>query len=293
MKSTSACLTCHVQQAQRILNKFIDNEEEKWVILSKILNDLSKTKYGLKPIDISEEMYTKIETYLKINDIFYYEKKKSNEIALKLYDTFKLRILESSDPLYEAAKLAVSGNLVDFGAMPDSLEFLISKVSEIWNEPFSIDDFEDFKFKLLNSNTLLYLVDNAGEIVFDKLFIDIMKTFNKNLHIAVAVKGKPIINDATLEDAKQIEIDRFAKIIDTGLKTPGTSISKATEEFRKAFFEYEIVLSKGQGNFEGLSDEKRENLYFALVAKCDVISKFIGVEKNSKIFMNSKRIFQD
>lgn len=292
MKSTSACLVCHVSQAQRILSKYVNNEEEKWNLLTKVLSDLSTVKYGLKPIDISEEMYTNLEKYLKIDDIFRNEKKKSNEIALKLYDTFKLKILDSSDPLYDAAKLAVSGNLVDFGAMPDSLEFLISKVTEIWNEPFSIDDFEEFKLKLLKSNSLLYLVDNAGEIVFDKLFIDIIKSFHKDLNIAVAVKGQPIINDATVEDAKQIGLDKLVKIIDTGLKTPGVTISKSTEEFRKAFYDYEIVLAKGQGNFEGLSDEKRKNLFFALIAKCDVISKFLGLEKNSKIFINSKRISQ-
>jgi hypothetical protein len=274
------------------LNKFVNSEEEKWNLLIKVLADLSSVKYGLKPIDISEEMYENLEQYLKVHDIFKIEKKKSNEIALKLYDTFKLKVLDSSDPLYEAAKLAVAGNLVDFGAMSDSLEFLISKVTEIWNEPFSIDDFEEFKSKLLKANSLLYLVDNAGEIVFDKLFIEIIKTFHKDLEIAVAVKGKPIINDATMDDAKQIGLEELSTIIDTGLKTPGVSISKSSYEFRKSFYEYDLVLAKGQGNFEGLSEENMENLFFALISKCDVISNFLGVEKNSKIFINSRRISQ-
>ncbi|MBO8160269.1 MAG: DUF89 family protein [Thermosipho sp. (in: Bacteria)] len=292
MKSISKCLTCHVEQAQRILDKFISNEEEKWVILESILNDLSKLKYGLKPIDIAEYIYEKLENHLKIDDIYFVEKKKSNEIALKLYDTFKLKINDSSDPLYEAAKLAVAGNLVDFGAMPDSLEILVSKVTELWNEPFSINDFEEFKLALSTSRTLLYLVDNAGEIVFDMLFIDIIKNIFPELHVAVAVKGKPIINDATYNDALQIGLDKLVKIINTGLKTPGISIPKSTDEFRKAFYEYDIVLAKGQGNFEGLSEEKRNNLYYALVSKCEVISNYIGVEKGSKVFMNSKRIRQ-
>ncbi|SHH21017.1 damage-control phosphatase ARMT1 family protein [Thermosipho atlanticus] len=292
MKSVSKCLTCHVEQAQRILEKFVHNEEEKWVILEKVLEDLSKVRYGLKPIDIAEYIYEKLEKYLKTDDIYFFEKMRSNEIALKLYDTFKLKINDALDPLYEASKLAVAGNLVDFGALPGSIDSLISKVTEYWNEPFSINDFEDFKTSLSQANNLLYLVDNAGEIVFDKLFIDIIKSIYPNLHVAVAVKGKPIINDATFRDALQIGLDKLAQIIDTGLKTAGISITKATDEFRKAFYEYDLVIAKGQGNFEGLSEENRDNLFFALVSKCDVLSKFIGVEKGSKIFMNSKRIRQ-
>lgn len=292
MKAISKCIVCHIDQAQRILDKFINSEEEKWIILEKITKDLSTIKFGLKPIDIAELMYEKLEIYLNKKDLYKKEKKESNNSALKFYENFKNKILDSNNSLYEAAKLAVAGNLIDFGAKKESPDILFKKVIEYWNDPFSIDDFEEFKKKLFEAKNFLYIADNAGEIVFDMLFIEIIKQNIPNINISIALKGRPIINDATVEDGKQIGIEKFARIIDTGLKTAGASLEKSTYEFRKAFFDYDLVLAKGQGNFEGLSEEKRNNLFFALVAKCDVIAKFIGVQKNSKIFMNSKRIHQ-
>ncbi|RDI91020.1 hypothetical protein Ob7_06113 [Thermosipho africanus Ob7] len=293
MKAISKCLICHVNQAQRILDKFVISEHEKWNILKKVLNDLSQLNYNLKPIDIAEVMYEKLENYLNKSDLYSEEKKKSNDAALSLYKDFKSRILDSSDPLYEAAKLSVAGNLIDFGAKKGSTEELFKQVIDIWNQPFSIDDFEEFKKSLFSSKNLLFIADNAGDLVFDMLFIEIIKETLHDIEIFVALKGKPIINDATVDDGKYIGIEKFATIIDTKLKTAGASLPKSSEEFRRLFYDSDIIIAKGQGNFEGLSEESRNNLFFALVSKCEVISDFIGVEKNSKLFMNSKRIRQE
>ncbi|QTA37810.1 DUF89 family protein [Thermosipho ferrireducens] len=292
MLSKARCLLCHVEQAQRVLDKFIHSEEEKWVLMQRILQDLSNTKYGLKPIEIAEILYTKLEEYIGINDIYKKEKELSNKIASRAVEILEDEILDSADPLYEAAKLAVTGNLIDFGTFKENHEKLITRVLELWNEPFGMEDIEEFKERLLDSSTLLYVADNAGEIVFDKFFIEIMKQTNPELYIAVAVKGAPIINDATVDDAIYSGINSVAEIINTELKTAGTTVEKASDSFRRAFFDYDIVIAKGQGNFEGLSDEKRENLYFALVAKCEVVANYIGVPKGTKLFINSRRIPQ-
>ncbi|ANQ54389.1 hypothetical protein BG95_08205 [Thermosipho sp. 1063] len=292
MKSISKCLTCHVEQAQRILDKFVSSEQEKFEFLKEILKELSKTRFGLKPIEIAEFLYKKLEELLDKEDLYKTEKEKSNKIALSLYENFKFKVLDCADPLYEAAKLAVSGNLIDFGALSNSPEELFDRINEIWQQPFSIDDFELFKSNISNSNTLLYIADNTGEIVFDMLFIEILKEFHPKLNISVALKGHPIINDATVEDGYAIGLNKFATLINTELKTAGTCLEKSSQLFREAFFMHDIVIAKGQGNFEGLSEVSRKNLYFALVAKCQVISDYIGVEKGSKIFMNSKRIHQ-
>ncbi|ABR31381.1 hypothetical protein SU69_07800 [Thermosipho melanesiensis] len=292
MRATSKCLTCHVEQAQRIIDKFVTSEQEKWLILNEVLKELATVDFGVMPIDIAEILYKKLEILLKKEDLYKLEKEKSNKIALSLYNDFKLKVMDSSDPLYEAAKLAVAGNLIDFGALNNSPEEMFEKINELWAQPFSIDDFEYFKKDISNSNNLLYIVDNVGEAVFDMLFIETIKQHYNDLNISVALKGYPIINDATVEDALFIGLDKFANLINTGLSTPGTNLEKANQVFRDAFFEYEIILAKGQGNFEGLSDIKKNNIYFALVAKCKVISDYIKVAQGSKIFMNSKRIHQ-
>lgn len=141
--------------------------------------------------------------------------------------------------------------------------------------------------KLKKADTLLYLGDNCGEIVFDKVFIEYLKDIFPNLKIFYGVRGRPIINDGTLEDAEMVGMREVAKVLDNGDGAPGTVIEDVREEFRRLFYGADIVIAKGQGNYETLSGTDREEVYLLFMAKCGVVAKKIGVETMSLIRMKS------
>lgn len=288
VRADSRCLICHAMQALRVFNRYMRSEEEKWTRLQDIMEVLKNLKWGLKPIEIAEIVYPEIEKIVGKRDVYEKEKKRSNDVALKMVERMERMIREATDPLFDAAKLAIAGNLIDLGTPNWNEETIYNKILEILEKPFGIDDFEQFKEELLKATNVLYLVDNAGEIVFDRFFIEIMKEYNKGLNVVVAAKSKPIINDATVEEAKEI-MDGVAQVIDSGMKIPGTIVERGTDSFRRLFFESDIVISKGQGNFEGIIEEENERVYFLLTVKCPVVADFLGVPEGTMVFMKNRR----
>ena len=286
MKADSRCLVCTANQALRVLNKYVRSEEEKWIRLQDMMKIISELKWGLKPIEMGEIVYTEIEKIVGKRDIYEKEKKRSNEMALAILEKIKRAIKDSADPLYDAAKLSIAGNLIDLGTPSWNEERVYNKILEILEKPFGINDYETFKEELSNATSVLFIVDNAGEIVFDRFFIEIMKEYNSSVQVFVAAKSKPIINDATVKEAKEI-MDGVATVIDSGMTIPGTIVEKSSDAFRKLFFEADIVVSKGQGNFEGLDGEENENLYFLLTVKCAVVADYLRVPEGTMIFMKN------
>ncbi|PLV58765.1 DUF89 domain-containing protein [Thermotoga sp. KOL6] len=290
LRADERCLICSLRQAENLLKKTINSPEKRWVIFREIFRIMSEMKWGLKPLEVNGEIHRFIMEYVKVEDPFKEEKERSNEMALKVVEMFKAEILNSADPVYSAAKLAASGNLIDLGIPGWKVEDIFEKLHEAYERPFDREDYEKFREALENASTLFYVADNAGEIVFDKFFMEVLKQQNPSLEIIVAVRGRPIINDATIEDAKQIGLDEVALVIDSGVEEPGVILDKATNEFRKAFFESDLVVSKGQGNFEGLYEEERSNLFFLLTAKCDFVAEILKVPVSGKVFVSSESL---
>jgi len=288
MKADTRCLVCSVNQALRVLDKYIRSEEEKWIRLQDMMKIISNLKWGLKPIEMGEVIYGEIGKMIGKRDIYEREKKRSNEMALTILEKIKRAVRDSADPLYDAAKLSIAGNLIDLGAPTWDEERIYNKILEILEKPFGINDFEIFKEQLSNATSMLFITDNAGEIVFDRFFIEIMKEYNSSVQVFVAAKSKPIINDATVEEAKEI-MDGVATVIDSGMTIPGTIVEKSSDAFRKLFFESDIVVSKGQGNFEGLDEEENEKLYFLLTVKCPVVADYLKVPEGTMIFMKNTK----
>ena len=276
-----------MNQALRVFNKYMRSEEEKWERLKNVMDVLQKAKWGMKPIEIAEILYPALENMVSVRDVYEQEKKRSNEMAEKLLEKFGKIIRTSMDPLYDAAKLAIAGNLIDLGTPSWNEDTVYGKISEILQKPFGINDYEMFKEELSEASSVLYIVDNAGEIVFDRFFIEIMKEYNENLDVVVAAKSKPIINDATVSEAKEIMKD-VAEVIDSGMTVPGTIVERGSDRFRKLFFSSDIVISKGQGNFEGIVGEEGGNVYFMLTVKCDVVADFLKVPVGTMVFMKKK-----
>jgi len=185
----------------------------------------------------------------------------------------------SEDKLLTAIRIAIAGNVIDLG-VKKSFD-IVKDVKNILEQDFAIFDYSAFKTQLEKTENILYIGDNVGESVFDKILIKELKK-----PVTYAVRTIPIINDVTMEDAIESGLDEVAELIDSGCESPGIIINQSTPEFLKIFNTSGLIISKGQGNFEGLSDCNRQ-VFFLLKTKCPIISNHIGVEDGSIILKES------
>lgn len=225
----------------------------------------------------SREMHAILKKLSGNHDPYRQVKKEYNDIGISLYKKLKTEAFGSDDPFVTALRLAVAGNIIDFGAHKDFN--IYTTIEEVIHADFGIDHTEYLKSLLKTSKSVLYLGDNAGEIVFDKLFIEICGHDN----ITFAVRGEPIINDVTMEDADYVGMHNVAKLISNGYDAPSTILDKCSAEFRTAFNRADLIISKGQGNLEGLIDVKDKKIFFMLMTKCDVIADLLNVKKGDFI----------
>jgi len=215
-----------------------------------------------------------------IADPYSEEKKTSNAIAKHLYQQWKPTVEQADNPLQMALRLAIAGNIMDYGALQ---EFDLEKtIFEVIDATLAIDHSEKLFEALGKAAKVLYLCDNAGEIFMDKLFIETIG--HKN--ITAVVRGSPVINDATLADARQAGLHKITKLIDNGSDAPSTILSDCSTEFLQVWKEADLIISKGQGNLEGLLPQKDSRIFFLLMAKCDVIANLLNVNKGDLVVYN-------
>jgi hypothetical protein len=197
------------------------------------------------------------------------------------YKNWELLVKQSSDPLYTAVKLAVAGNVIDYGAqsVPDDIN---SQINILIKGKFKIDHTAELFRKIREAKSILYLGDNAGEVVFDKLFIETLQHPN----VTYVVRGMPVINDVTFFDTEQVGFSGVCHVISNGYDAPSTILEYCSDEFLKLYHNADLIISKGQGNFEGLMNEQKENLYFLLMAKCEPMAKMLKVVKGDMIVTN-------
>ncbi|MFO8061567.1 MAG: ARMT1-like domain-containing protein [bacterium] len=275
MKMYLECLACVMNQALRAGRIATDNEET----IRELINDtgmmIKDIPMDASPPEIGELVYRKINRIVENNDPYKNLKKRNIERALKLYPEFKQLVNQSGNPLLTAVKLAVAGNIIDFGV---NKTFDIERdIRGILEQEFAIFDFEQFTDRLNRVDEILYIGDNAGEGVFDRILIEEM-----DKPVKFAVRSIPIINDITMDETGIIGLDSIAEIIDSGVKSPGLILKNASRDFRELFSNADMIISKGQGNYEGLSEETG-NIFFLLKAKCHVIARDIGVNEGDII----------
>lgn len=247
---------------------------------SIFFNHLVNNCAQLTSPEIQRELQKKLAAMNGIADPYRDEKQHSNQLALELYREWKPKVLTSDNPYQLALRLALAGNVMDYGA---SQQFDIQKsIDEALTAQIAIDHSVLLRHRIRQANRILFLGDNAGEIVFDKLFIETIMHPN----ITFVVRGGPAINDATMEDSDATGMDWAADVISNGYDAPSTVLSKSDPEFRSYFESADLIISKGQGNFEGLMAEKDPRIFFLLMVKCDFISEKIGVPKGSFVVAN-------
>jgi len=253
-----------------------DDENLKMELMEDIFKFLSNNfKMDTNSNGTGSAMHKMIIEKTGCRDPYRKEKIEGNEIALKYLPEVK-RILEDDDSLENHVKIAIIGNILDFGAftLDDDIE---SVIKDSLKKDLTVKDIEEFENSLKNNDRVLYLVDNTGEIVFDKLLLSKIKEYG--LDITIAVKSVPILNDACMKEALDAGLDEFGEIVEIGCGTVGYVDSEISDEFRQIFDSHKFIISKGMGNYEGLSeiDLSDKEIYFLLCAKCNTIAKHIGV----------------
>lgn len=276
MKISYECGPCFLRQAREALDLSTDDEALKMEIMEDIFKFLSNNfKLDTNSNSTGSKMHNMIKQKTGCIDPYYKEKIEGNEIALKYLPDVK-KILEQDGSLENHVKIAIIGNILDFGAftLDDDIE---SVIRTSLKKDLTVKDIEEFENSLKIHDKVLYLVDNTGEIVFDKLLLAKIKEYD--LDITIAVKSEPILNDACMEEALDVGLDEFGELVEIGCGTVGYVDSEISLEFRKIFEEHKFIISKGMGNYEGLTeiDLSDKDIYFLLCAKCNTISKDIGV----------------
>ena len=287
LKISYECAPCFLRQAKEALDLSTDDEKLKMEIMEDIFKYLSANfKLNTNSNSTGSKIHNIIKHKTGCKDPYFREKIKSNEIALK-YLPYAQDILKKDDSLENFVKIAIIGNILDFGSftLNDDIE---SVVENSLNKDLTIKHIEEFENSLKKHNNVLYLVDNTGEIVFDKLLLEKIKEYD--LDITIAVKSQPILNDACLKEALEVDLDEFGEIVEIGCGTVGYVDSEISHEFREIFNSHDFIISKGMGNYEGLTeiDISSKDAYFLLCAKCGTISRDIGVNLHDMLLLKNR-----
>ncbi|MDD3272052.1 MAG: ARMT1-like domain-containing protein [Syntrophomonadaceae bacterium] len=286
MRYSMECLPCLLNQGIRVARLYLENEEEQRTLLKSIIAEIAVMDHNASAPYIAHKVHRALKEALQNPDPYHKEKLYYNQEMLKLEDDFS-RLVESADnPLDVALKLAAAGNIIDFGPGYDlTRDNVLKTIKDSMEKDYSQEVFLSLVAALQDADKLLYLGDNAGEIVFDKIFISTIKKSYPHLHIDFATRGEPIMNDVTEEDAYMVGIDAYATIINNGTDIPGTILEHCSDSFVNVFNKADVIIAKGQGNFESLYGNGYNNLYYIFLCKCDLFMDRFGARQKDLVLM--------
>lgn len=273
MRLKPDCIICNLSIVLRTLKIISKDEGFLFRNMKKAVDSISLVNIEKFPPELGGIVYKTIIESTKVRDPYKHIKRKQNDLILRNYYNFRKSVLNSKNPLFEAVRLAIIGNVIDFG-INKVIDFTKDIKDSLEKEIF-INDYHLFKKELEFSKKILYIGDNSGEIVFDKLLITQIKETYSDKKIIFVCRGAPIINDVLIEDALQVGIDKYAKVMSSGMKLPGTILKYANKDFVNELRNSDLVIAKGQGNFEGMEEEAIENIFFLLKAKCNVVADYL------------------
>lgn len=265
------CALCSMNGVLNLFKKGLIEEKYQEEIFKKLMEYYANVDYSLPSTTINRGVKKIVCEISGLVDPFKPLKEKVNKKAFEYYKKYEKAIKNDKNSLQKAMRLAIAGNIIDFGPTHD---FNIEKqIDGIFQAEFSVDDSEKLFEEIKKAKSILYIGDNTGEIIFDRLFLEVINHDN----VTFVVREKPILNDSTIEDAIWAKIDRLAKIITTGDDAPGVLLDSVSEEFLHNYNSADLIISKGQGNFEGLGHITDKNIFFLFTVKCKLISKMLNI----------------
>ena len=283
-KLKSVCVSCMLNSR---INQFPPDasEEKKVEYMTRVLKELGEMKDSHGPVlatrnivKLQAELFGKKQDYSEL-------KSKFNQFVMEKVPFLKNEIEKADDSLKRAVQYGIVGNYIDFAVMDhvdeNQLEQLFIDASE-----YVLDEavYQAMKQDVCNANKIVYLLDNCGEIVIDKLILEVIKSMNPQAEIMAIVRGEEAMNDATMEDAVQVGLNELVNVIGNGSDILGTCLKYISEEARTVIEEADVILSKGQGNFETLQGYDK-NIYYIFLCKCEMIAEMFGVPKFSPMLV--------
>ena len=279
------CVNCFLLQSNKLFSNYrIRGELAKDIILRFRLFIDDHKNNNLSAPEASCLLHRLMKKASGIDDLYKKEKKEYNTLLMSLEEEIRDIINKSDNPFQTALRYALAGNIIDFGP-PGQFDIYKTLSLAVSKKP-AIDHSRLLLEGLKNASTVLYLGDNAGEIVMDKLFIETIG--HPNLYFAV--RGGNIINDVTLEDAKVVDMTKIAKVISNGYNAPATIVNRCSADFREIYHKADVIISKGQGNLEGLIDETQKKIFFLLTIKCNVMAEITGAKEGDVIILYNQKI---
>lgn len=288
MRTFIDCIPCFVRQALDSVRRVTDDESIHEEVVRQVLESASTLDFDLSPPEMGRDIHRLIRKLTGNPDPYRQEKEHSNNLAMGILPELLALMEGSSDPFRTAVRLAAYGNVIDLGVKSELEDWRINDaIEQAMASPFDADTSEIWD-AVVEADEVLYLADNAGEIVFDRLLIERMPAEK----VTAAVRGFPVINDATMADAEAVGLTEQVEVIDNGIDIPGTILPECSESFRERFDSADLVIAKGQGNYETLSDTPRD-IFFLLKAKCPMVARDLDTDLGSVVLRRSKYAVQE
>lgn len=265
--------------------EYIDDEEERLNFMKRVLREVSSYDNQATGPFLTSKVMSILQDKVDVNDLFKDEKIEYNEKMLSIEGDIWKSIDSSRDKLLAGLKYAMVGNFIDFGAMDEIDDDKLNEIIDTaLSQEIDMKVYREFRQELIEADRLCYLADNAGEIVFDKLFIRTIREINENIDIDIVVRGEPVLNDVTVEDAIEVGLDGYGNIIQNGTNIPGTDLREVNRQTIESIDASDLIISKGQGNFETLWGCGK-NIYYIFLCKCHMFAKEFGMKKFDGVFM--------
>lgn len=293
MKLNPFCMCCVLNKQEQKIRHYPDMEKKTEYmkkVMALIANTEEKDCAPSLSVDI-QKLYSRfwdcpMEDFTEI-------KREYNQLMLNMEDSLENKIRKSEDPLEKSLLYARIGNYIDFAALSNVDQATVfTLLEEKSTESLDEEEYRNFLRDLSSAKKLVYLTDNCGEVVLDKLAVKILKEKYPDLDITVIVRGYPVVNDATMEDAEEIGLTDLVRVIGNGSNVGGTWIPGITSEARDLLYDADLIIAKGQGNFETLNDCGL-NIYYLFLCKCDLFQRRFHAENLQGMFLNERRLIME
>ncbi len=274
------CIPCTLQKVIRLIRTKTGDEGRVREGVEEFLRVMDTPGiWDQPPMTLATLIYRRIRPIIGADDFLRDEKRAQNAQALAVLEKMKQKALSSDDPVKFSILLATVGNIIDLGASPDYN--LDATLESVMKRGFARDDYPAFKERLKNARDLMLIADNAGEVVFDLFFLDMVPVEKRFL----CVRETPFLNDATAADLEGLPYLDDIEVITTGSDTLGVNLEESSEDFQSLFAEVSLVIAKGQANLESLMDSAGREAFFASMIKCNPLARVLGVEKGGAVLL--------
>jgi damage-control phosphatase, subfamily I len=283
MKTSLDCIPCLLRQSLDAARLVSTNPSVHEHIIRDALSWAVEMDLNQSPPAMAQRIHRRLREITGVIDPYRETKDWQNRVAMELIPALRAEIESASDPLLVAARLAIAGNVIDMGSNGNLTEADVRQaLKQALTEPFFGEE-DRFRQAIAQAKSILYLADNAGEIAFDRLLVEQLSPGR----VTLVVRGAPVLNDATLVDARTVELDQIVEVIENGSDAPGTILTDCSQELRDRFATADLIIAKGQGNFETLNNEPG-NLFFLFKVKCLVITDLVNQPIGTQMLVHSR-----